>query len=160
MAPPAPIGKDARAHFRAYLVAQGLKTSRQRDLIVETFLSDHDHVRVEELMARVRLLDAGVSQATIYRTMKLLVDCGLAEARNFQDGQTRYEPGDTEGAHHDHLICTGCNAIVEFMDHRIEALQNDVAQAHGYQVTRHKMELYGLCAACRGLRNPSPTRQS
>lgn len=156
MAPPAPSGKDARAIFRAYLVAQGLKASRQRDLIVDTFLQGHDHLRVDELMARVRLLDAGVSQATVYRTMKLLVDCGLAEARNFQDGQTRYEPGDTEGAHHDHLICTGCENIVEFVDPRIERLQEDVAHAHGYQVTHHKMELYGLCAACRGRAAQSP----
>ena len=149
MAAPLPDRKDPQDIFRAFLAHKGLKSSRQRDLIVETFLRSHGHLRVEELMARVRQLDAGVSQATVYRTVKLMVECGLAEARNFQDGQTRYEPGDIGGAHHDHLICTACDTIVEFVDDRIEALQDHVADTHGFVVTHHRMELYGLCGPCQ-----------
>jgi Fur family ferric uptake transcriptional regulator len=149
MAGPDPQRRDPREIFRAYLVEHGLKSSRQRDLIVETFLGAQEHLRVEQLLSRVRESDPGVSQATVYRTMKLLVECGLAEARNFEDGQTRYEPGDTDGAHHDHLICTACDTIIEFVDDRIEALQQRVATAHGFVVSHHKMELYGLCAACQ-----------
>lgn len=66
----------------------------------------------------------------------------------FGDGQTRYEHV-TEGEHHDHLVCTGCGAIIEFENEAIEKLQDDVAAAHDFVITTHKLELYGLCAACR-----------
>ena len=82
------------------------------------------------------------------RTMKLLHECGLAHARNFGDGQTRYEAA-VGRHHHDHLICTRCGTIVEFENDRIEALQDKVARQHGFQVTSHKMELYGFCESCQ-----------
>lgn len=138
----------SRDVFRRYLIERGLKASRQRDIIAEVFFAAEGHLKVEELMAEVHRQDAHVSQATIYRTLKLLVDCGLAEPRHFMDGQTRYERGDSEGEHHDHLICTGCGDIVEFVDPRIEALQEEVAALHGYEMSHHKMELYGRCKRC------------
>ena len=102
----------------------------------------------EALWAKVREHDARVSVATVYRTMKLLHECGLAHARNFGDGQTRYEAA-VGRHHHDHLICTRCGTIVEFENDRIEVLQEKVARQHGFQVTSHKMELYGFCEACQ-----------
>jgi Fur family ferric uptake transcriptional regulator len=86
--------------------------------------------------------------ATVYRTMKLLAEAGLAHARNFGDGQTRYEAA-VGKHHHDHLICTQCGTIVEFEDDRIESLQDAVARKHGFKVTSHKMELYGICKSCQ-----------
>jgi Fur family ferric uptake transcriptional regulator len=98
----------------------------------------------------VREVDSRIGQATVYRTMKLLTKCGLAEPRHFGDGHTRYEPiAPDDEEHHDHLICTRCNRIVEFLDSRIEKLQEEVALAHGFSVTDHKMELYGLCPQCQ-----------
>lgn len=128
-----------------YMAEKGLKSTRQRTLIVETFYQAGGHLNVEELLALVREQDARVSAATVYRTMKLLTECGLAHARQFGDGQTRYE---TAGDHHDHLICTSCGTIVEFEDEEIEALQLQVAKRHGFLVKHHKMELYGLCSTC------------
>jgi Fur family ferric uptake transcriptional regulator len=138
----------AKALLRVYLAKQGLKSTRQRDLIVDAFLAKDGHWSVEELLERVRQEDRRVSSATVYRTMKLLADCGLAASRRFDDGQARYEAA-VGRHHHDHLICTGCHAIVEFEDERIEALQLAVARRHGFVVSDHKLELYGLCAACR-----------
>lgn len=135
--------------LRDYIVRHGLKASRQREVIADVFFKSGGHLRVEELLTEVRKLDARISQATVYRTMKLLTDCGLASARNFNDGGTRYELSDESGEHHDHLICTSCDLIVEFVDAGIEELQDKVAQAHGFSVTDHRMELYGLCPACR-----------
>lgn len=149
MANALPPEADPRAIFRQFLSDRGLKASRQRDTIAEVFFSAQGHLLVDELIGQVRTIDAHVSQATVYRTLKLLVECGLAEPRNFMDGQTRYELGDSSGGHHDHLICTACGDIVEFVDERIEALQARVAKAHGYSVTHHKMELYGLCPQCQ-----------
>jgi hypothetical protein len=73
---------------------------------------------------------------------------GLASPRHFEDGQTRYEAA-IGRHHHDHLICTSCHAIIEFENERIEELQDMVARQHGFLVTRHKLELYGLCKACQ-----------
>jgi Fur family ferric uptake transcriptional regulator len=130
------------------MAERGLKSTRQRSLIVDTFFELGGHVTVEDLWSRVRQQDARVSVATVYRTMKLLSECGLAAARNFGDGQTRYEPA-AGRHHHDHLICTRCGTIVEFENDRIEQLQDLVAKKHGFRVTSHKMELYGLCRDCQ-----------
>ncbi|HVP65879.1 MAG TPA: Fur family transcriptional regulator [Anaeromyxobacteraceae bacterium] len=155
---PARVGEDAAAQARralsrldAWLEERGLKHSRQRNVIVEAFFEMGGHVPVEALVARVRDQDARVSVATVYRTMKLLAECGLAIPRRFDDGQTRYEPAGQRG-HHDHLICTGCGQIVEFENERIEELQVRVARSHGFEVESHKLELYGRCQSCRAAR--------
>lgn len=149
--PATPEETDGQAHarLREYLFVHGLKASRQREIIAEVFFAARGHLRVEELLERARAVDSKVSQATVYRTMKLLTACGLAAARHFFDGQTRYERTDAQGEHHDHLICTQCATIVEFVDPRIERLQDKVAAQNGFVVTDHKMELYGLCAGCQ-----------
>jgi Fur family ferric uptake transcriptional regulator len=141
----------------SWLEERGLKHSRQRDVIVETFYGMGGHVPVDGLVARVRSLDARVSVATVYRTMKLLAECGIAAPRRFDDGQTRYEPA-TGRSHHDHLICTGCGRIVEFENEKIEELQNRVARSHGFEVESHKLELYGRCDRCR--RGETGTREA
>ncbi len=131
-----------------YIAKHGLKSTRQRTLILETFYSAGGHLSAEELLELVRAQDPKISQATVYRTLRLLTECGLAEPRNFGgDGQTRYEIATDD--HHDHLICTECGSIVEFEDPEIEALQERVARAHRFQMTHHKMELYGICPSCQ-----------
>jgi Fur family transcriptional regulator, ferric uptake regulator len=131
-----------------YMADRGLKSTRQRTLIIDIFFGMHGHLSVEEVWARVRQDDARVSVATVYRTMKLLSESGLAHARNFGDGQTRYEPA-LGREHHDHLICTRCGTIIEFENDQIERMQDAVARRHGFKVTSHKMELYGLCKSCQ-----------
>jgi Fur family ferric uptake transcriptional regulator len=138
--------KDAT--LRRYMAQRGLKNTRQRNLIIDTFFEAGGHLSVEDVWSRVRARDPKISVATIYRTMKLLQQCGLAHARNFGDGQTRFEAA-IGRHHHDHMICTECGRIVEFENDRIEALQELVARKHGFRVTSHKMELYGLCRNCQ-----------
>lgn len=139
---------DPRATLKAYIAKHGLKTSRQRELIAEVFFASTGHLSVDQLLERVRVQDPHVGQATVYRTMKLLAEVGLAGARHFGDGHTRYEPVQS-AEHHDHLICTSCGRIVEFHNPQIEELQARVANRHGFVVTQHKLELYGMCADCR-----------
>jgi Fur family ferric uptake transcriptional regulator len=139
---------DHDAMLEKFMAERGLKSTRQRSLIIETFFGSEGHLSVEELWGKVRTQDARVSVATVYRTMKLLGESGLAHARNFGDGQTRYEAA-IGRHHHDHLICTSCGTIVEFENDRIEAMQDAVARRHGFRVTSHKMELYGLCKDCQ-----------
>ncbi|HET6439551.1 MAG TPA: transcriptional repressor [Anaeromyxobacter sp.] len=136
------------ATLGALLAERGLKHSRQRERVAQVFFGQGGHVSVDELLVLARREDRRVSPATVYRTMKLLAECGLAAAREFGDGQTRYEVA-AGRAHHDHLICTRCGEIVEFADEEIEALQAAVARRHGFEVERHRLELYGRCGRCR-----------
>ena len=134
-----------------YIEERGLKHSKQRERIAQAFFDMGGHVTIEQLVVRCRRDDPRVSVATVYRTMKLLAECGLATARQFGDGQTRYEPA-AGRAHHDHLICTLCGEIVEFANERIETLQALVARRHGFEVESHRLELYGRCARCKASR--------
>ena len=140
--------RNAKGDFNAYLATQGLKSTRQRDLILDEFLNSGAHLSTEELYRRLRESDPRIGYATVHRTLKLFAECGLAEPRHFGDGQTRYEPraGDD---HHDHLICIACGAIVEFENPQIEALQESVARQHGFRIERHRLELYGRCDGCQ-----------
>ena len=142
---------DARTRLNEWIAERGLKATRQRDLIVDTFFSQSGHLSVEELLGKVQARDEHIGAATVYRTMKILADAGLASARHFDDGQTRYEAA-IGRHHHDHLICTSCHQIIEFENEPIEELQDMVARQHGFQVTRHKLELYGLCKDCQARR--------
>ncbi len=137
--------KDA---FNRFAAKRGLRSTRQRDLILDVFLSSHDHLSVEELYLKVKATNPGVGQATVYRTLKLFVEAGLAREMTMSDGQTRYEHL-SAGEHHDHLICTRCGAIVEFEDATIERLQGEIALRHGFSITSHRLDLYGICPACK-----------
>ena len=131
---------------------RGLKTTAQRELIVDVFLRCSDHVSIEELLTEVRTHSAKVGYATVYRTMKLLTDAGLAALRQFGDGQTRYEVAGLQAPHHDHLICMKCGLILEFENHEIEELQDSVAEKlGGFKIMNHKLELYGLCPKAMGV---------
>lgn len=141
--------EDPRAVLRDYVSKQGLKFTRQRELIADVFFKAGGHLKVEDLLEQVRKVDNQVSLATVYRTMKLLTECGLASPHRFGDRHTRYEPAEQEDEHHDHLICTSCGMIVEFYNPKIEALQEQVAKDNGFRVAHHRMELYGTCRDCQ-----------
>lgn len=131
-----------------YLSGQGLRSTTQRDQILQVFVDAGQHLSAEELYLRVKKNHPGIGYATVYRTLKLLAGAGLADERRFEDGFTRYEYK-ASNSHHDHLICTKCGAIIEFENERIEALQMDVAKKNQFLVQSHKLELYGLCSACQ-----------
>jgi Fur family ferric uptake transcriptional regulator len=135
-----------------YQRQRALKTTSQRELIVDVFLNCKEHVSIEELLALVRQRSAKVGFATVYRTMKLLSEAGLAATRQFGDGQTRYEVAGPEMRHHDHLICLRCGLILEFENDEIEKLQDNVAlKLGGFKVVTHKLELYGMCPKAMGV---------
>jgi len=139
---------DRFAIFKEHLRRQGLKSTAQRDDIAHVFFASNRHISVEELYNEVKRVNPRLGYATVYRTMKLLTECGLAVERHFRDGEARYESL-SEGHHHDHLICERCGKIVEFKEDRIDTLQAEVARRLGFRFTGHKMELYGLCRDCQ-----------
>lgn len=132
-----------------YLRAKNLKASHPRRQIADVFLRLERHVTVGELYEAVRRQVPRLGFATVYRTLKLLCDCGLARELRFDDGMSQYEHLYGH-AHHDHLICTRCGKVVEAADESIEALQEKLFKKYDFTPLRHRMELYGICAACRG----------
>ena len=139
---------DKKELLQKYLHEKGLKSTTQRDAIIDVFFKTNTHINLEELLKRVRRKNPKVGYATVYRTMKLLTECGVAIERQFGDGQTRYEhiPDDT---HHDHCICVKCGKIMEFENQKIEYLQKEIAEKMDFTVANHKLELYGFCSKCR-----------
>ena len=142
---------EKKKAFNEFAAAKGLRSTRQRDIILDFFLSTHQHISVEELYLKIKASHPGIGHATVYRTLKLFTEAGLAREILLHDGQTRYEHA-LAGEHHDHLVCTGCNAIIEFEDETIEKLQKEIAARHGFMIRSHKLEIYGLCAQCRAMR--------
>ena len=131
--------------FREFLAKQGLKCTRQRQAIAEVFLATETHPSLMEILELARQRHTSVGYATVYRTMKLMTECGLATEHRFGEGDyTRYEPN-VAGGHHDHLICVACGKIVEFEDPQIEKNQKAVASRFGFKVAWHRHEIYGYC---------------
>jgi Fur family transcriptional regulator, ferric uptake regulator len=142
------VKNKTKNKFKDFLVSQGLKSTQQRQIILEEFLRSGAHLSTEELYLRLRSKYPRIGYATVHRTLKLFAECGIAEQRHFGDGQARYEASDHD-EHHDHLICLTCGKIVEFEDKRIEQLQDEVAGEHGFCIERHRLELYGFCSSCQ-----------
>ena len=141
--------RDLKDRWGDYCKRHKLNSTQQREAIVDMFLRSHEHASIDELLLRVRKKHPKVGYATVYRTLKLLEDSGLALSRHFEDGQTRYE---VAGAHHDHLICVKCNMILEFENDDIERLQEEMAsKLGGFRVLRHKHELYCICPKEQGI---------
>jgi Fur family ferric uptake transcriptional regulator len=128
-----------------YLSSSGLKTTRQRRAIFDAFAAANRHVSLDELLAAVQEQLPSVGYATVYRTMKLFVDSGVASERQFGDGQARYEAVFDEEEHHDHVICINCGAIFEFEDDEIERRQAAVAERFGLRIVRHRLDIWGEC---------------
>jgi Fur family ferric uptake transcriptional regulator len=110
------------------------------------------------MVERLKRKKARVSRATVYRTLELLQECRLVEKVNFGTTRSFYEhvhPGE----HHDHIICTRCNVVIEFMDERIEKLQEEICASNGIRLRSHSMRLFGECVVCK-LGKDSPQRIS
>ncbi|MFL4471329.1 Fur family transcriptional regulator [Tateyamaria armeniaca] len=131
-----------RPSITARSEAMGLRMTQPRRVIAEVLQDSDDHPDVEELYNRASAVDAGISIATVYRTVKLFEEAGILDKLEFGDGRARYE--DAEREHHDHLIDMNSGEVIEFVDEEIEALQEKIAQKLGYELRGHRLELYGV----------------
>ncbi|MEM1102376.1 MAG: Fur family transcriptional regulator, partial [Pseudomonadota bacterium] len=120
---------------------KGLRMTGQRRTIATVLEAADDHPDVEELYNRASAVDAGISLATVYRTVKLFEEAGILERHEFGDGRSRYEDADRD--HHDHLIDIATGEVIEFVDPEIEALQERIAERLGFELKGHRLELYG-----------------
>ncbi len=134
-------------NFKDFLSDNGYRYSRQRELVAREFFQISGHISVDDFFRKVQKIDSRIGIATVYRTLSLLKESGLAQRRDFGMGEVAYERSRIE--HHDHLVCTSCGKVIEFFNSGIEKLQNKEAKTHGFELSFHKMELYGLCKTCK-----------
>jgi len=134
--------------LESYISQHNLKITKQRRVVLEVFLGIEDHVSAEDLYKKVSEKDPKIGLATVYRTLSLLTESGLASELDFGDGQKRYEHNYMH-SHHDHMFCTQCGKIIEFHHPMIEQFQEQVAEEHGFKMTSHKLALYGICKECQ-----------
>jgi Fur family ferric uptake transcriptional regulator len=123
-------------------ISKGVKLTEQRKIIAKVMATSDDHPDVDELYNRVSKIDAKISIATVYRTVKLFEEAGILAKHEFKGGKARYE--EISESHHDHLIDVKTGEIIEFVDDEIEKLQKKVADKYGYDLVDHKLELYGV----------------
>ncbi len=126
--------------FLKHIQKKGLKRTSQRDLILDTFLRTEEHLSSEDLYRLVQKKDPTIGQTTVYRTLKLLTEAGLAREVRFGDGRTHYEHN-YKHQHHDHMICSECGKIIEFYSAELR-----------FEVTQHLLRIIGVCVACRRAR--------
>ena len=129
-----------------YLTQHGLKRSTQREVILDAFLRSGSHVSVEDLLKIVKRKDPAVGRTTIYRTLKLFQEAGLA-SELLVGAEARFEPLWNRD-HHDHLVCVHCGEIIEFQSPEIEGLQDKIANGLGFVIEGHRHTIFGRCQKC------------
>ena len=134
--------------FSEHIQKSGLRHTAQRDLIMEIFLRTEDHLSSEDLYWLVQKEDKSVGHTTVYRTLKLLTEAGLAREVRFGDGKTYYEHHYNH-AHHDHMICTECGKVIEFFSEKLEAAQDAMADKYNFKPTHHSLRIWGICEECQ-----------
>ena len=134
--------------FLKHIQKQGLKRRAQHDLILDVFLETEGQLSGEDLYQLVREKDPTVGQTTVYRTLRLLTEAGLAREVRFGDGRAHYEHN-YKHEHHDHMICAECGKIIEFYSPELEAIQEAMAAKHKFKLTEHLLRMIGICSDCQ-----------
>lgn len=141
--------------LRDYLKKNGLKDTAQREVILNHLLAAEKHMAPEEIYQALRRKDPRLGRATVFRTLKMLEACGLATKVTFADGRHKFEARKGR-AHHDHMICVECGAVLEFVSDSIERTQEQVARRNDFKILWHRHEIFGRCRDCEN--SPAPRR--
>lgn len=133
--------------FRSCLHERQMPVTQQREAVAQVLFESRRHLSADDVARALQDRGENVGKATIYRTLNLLVDMGLATEHDFDEGFKRYEMkvGTT---HHDHLICTSCGEVTEFQRAALGRLQQEIAEDHGFTPYSRRLKIYGLCASC------------
>jgi Fur family transcriptional regulator, ferric uptake regulator len=150
--------REERDIYYSYLRQNGLKKTRQKDLILQTFLDTEGHLSVEDVYSLVKKRDNKVGVVTVFRTLKSLAACGIAREMALGDGRTRFEHC-YHHPHHHHIICTQCHKAIEFLSLELEKIQNEIVARYRFEPLRHRFQIYGICGDCRDRRQMPETRR-
>jgi len=136
-------------NFKILLKKNSLKFTVQREAILKTLYNSNIHLSPESLHHLIQKqypeLKTGI--ATVYRTLSLLESSNIVTSISFGTQGKKYELGAKE--HHDHLICTICGNIIEFVDEKIEKKQQKIAKKLDFEMSGHSMQIYGICKDCK-----------
>ncbi len=134
--------------FRDYISRRGMRRTPERERILQEIVAVQEHFDVEELYLRLRHKGVKVSKASIYRALRLFMECGLVREVDYTHGHWHYEPIYGHGGHN-HLRCLGCGEIVEFETPSLVALEEQLARTYGYRIISHHWEVKGYCRNCQ-----------
>jgi Fur family ferric uptake transcriptional regulator len=140
--------KPAKTIFRQYLKKNGKLYSKQREQILDIFLKTEQHPTINDLYDLVKKKYPQIGLATVYRTMEVISDAGLASKVGFGDGIKHYEHK-YKHQHHYHLICLKCGKVIEVTSNRLEETKRQLAKKHDFTITRATMRLFGICKTCK-----------
>lgn len=134
--------------LKNYLDNHGLRYTKQREAILLEFLKAKGHISAAELYKIVSKSFKNIGFATVYRTLKVLKNCGIAEEKSFGEGVSLFEKSASK-QHHDHFICEKCGTIIEFYSPEIEELQNEISKKYNFTIIKHDLDIYGICEKCK-----------
>jgi Fur family transcriptional regulator, ferric uptake regulator len=137
-----------KEQFLRFLRGRGQRVTGERLALFDEIFSQHGHIDADELLAAVRARGLKISRATVYRNLDLLVDSGFARKQRLGHRRFLYEHVHGGQGSHDHLVCSGCGRVVEFVSPGIAALQSEICRAHGFVPGRHTLQISGLCNRC------------
>jgi len=128
---------------------KGLKYTEQREIVLNILLRADGHLTAEEVynLIKTKKPDSNIGIATVYRALGFLEEVNLITSIAFGSDGKKFESNQKE--HHDHLICTDCGKIIEFLDDEIEKRQDRIAKKNKFKITSHSMQLYGICNTCQ-----------
>lgn len=135
--------------FRRYLREQGLPVTQQREAIAEVVFTSSEHLSVEDIEQRLQSGGERIGKATVYRTLDMLVKSGLVQEHDFGEGFKRYEHLFGQKPVREHMICTECGTVADIHSVELVRVQEEAARLHGFQPSRYRLQIYGLCAACQ-----------
>ena len=135
--------------YQNYIQDYHLKQSKRRDLIFEQIIATKGHFSVDDIYQKLIKLNTNIGIATVYRTIRLLVDCGILIEQTFGEKKVYYEINDIQSRHHDHLICTSCGKIIEFYSELIEKDKTKISKLYNFKIEDHKLEMFGICKECQ-----------
>jgi Fur family ferric uptake transcriptional regulator len=141
--------EEIKEDLKRIVKQRGLKYTEQREIVLEVLLNAKEHLTAEEVYNEVKNTnpDSNIGIATVYRSLSFLEEVHLITSISFGTDGKKYESNTKK--HHDHLICTSCGKIIEFMDEEIEKKQNKIAKENGFKITSHVMQLLGNCSDCQ-----------
>ena len=134
-----------RQRIYDFSVQKGLRKTAQRDAIIEAAFSTTEHYTAEDLLALAKKREPSVSRATVYRTLPLLVECGVLKEMDFGRDYKYYDPNYVEHPTHNHLICVDCDKIVEFEDRNIETLEDCITKRLGFSPAAKIIRIEATC---------------
>jgi Fur family transcriptional regulator, ferric uptake regulator len=138
---------EAKRILADHLREKGLKQSAKRDCILNVFLKTREHLSTDELHRLVKERDPSIGYTTVYRTLKLLAQCGLAYEVDFRDGVVRYELSLKRRTHH-HMVCTSCGDSIEFFAPELEEVERRIGRQFRFLPSCHSFQIFGTCRAC------------